>query len=141
MTSAATAAVTQPPLTASTHDLPEFHDGSTAFTFELRFSEEPGGEFSATTLRDEALTVSGGTVTNVRQLETGKNHKWEITVQPSGNEEVIVMLPPTIDCAALGAICTGDGRILSVALAILVLGPQNSAATGGSHHQRHSAGR
>ena len=130
VTSAATAAVTQPPLTASTHDLPEFHDGSTAFTFELRFSEEPGGEFSATTLRDEALTVSGGTVTNVRQLETGKNLKWEITVQPSGNEEVIVMLPPTIDCAALGAICTGDGRILSVALAILVLGPQNSAATG-----------
>ena len=130
VTSAATAAVTQPPLTASTHDLPEFHDGSTAFTFELRFSEEPGGEFSATTLRDEALTVSGGTVTNVRQLDTGKNLRWGITVQPSGNEDVFVMLPPAIDCAAQGAICTSDGRILSVALAILVLGPQNSAATG-----------
>ena len=130
VTSAATAVVTQLPLTATTHDAPEFHDGATAFTFELRFSEEPGGGFSATILRDQALTVSGGTITNVRQLETGKNLKWEITVQPSGNEEVIVMLPPTIDCAALGAICTGDGRILSVALAILVLGPQNSAATG-----------
>ena len=130
VTSAATAAVTQLPLTASTHDVPESHDGATAFTFELRFSEEPGGGFSATTLRDQSLTVSGGTITNVRQLETGKNLKWEITVQPSGNEEVTVMLPPTIDCAALGAICTGDGRILSVALAILVLGPQNSAATG-----------
>ena len=130
VTSAATAVVTQLPLTATTHDAPEFHDGATAFTFELRFSEEPGGGFSATILRDQALTVSGGTITNVRQLETGKNLKWEITVQPSGNEEVIVMLPPTIDCAALGAICTDDGRILSVALAILVLGPQNSAATG-----------
>ena len=43
VTSAATAAVTQPPLTASTHDVPESHDGATAFTFELRFSEEPGG--------------------------------------------------------------------------------------------------
>ena len=118
------------PLTAAIHDAPEFHDGATEFTFELRFSEEPGGGFSATTLRDQALMVSGGTITNVRQLETGENLKWEITAQPSGNEEVIVMLLPTIDCAAQGAICTGDGRILSVALAILVLGPQNSSATG-----------
>ena len=130
VTSAATAAVTQPPLTASTHDVPESHDGATAFTFELRFSEEPGGGFSATTLRDQALTVSGGTITNVRQLETGKNLKWEITLQPSGNEEVTVILPPTIDCADQGAICAGDGRALSVGQAILVLGPLNSAASG-----------
>ena len=130
VTSAATAVVTQPPLTASTHDVPESHDGATAFTFELRFSEEPGGGFSATTLRDQALTVSGGTITNVRQLETGKNLKWEITLQPSGNEEVTVILLPAIDCADQGAICTGDGRGLSVGQAILVLGPQNSAASG-----------
>ena len=130
VTSAATAVVTQPPLTASTHDVPESHDGATAFTFELRFSEEPGGGFSATTLRDQALTVSGGTITNVRQLETGKNLKWEITLQPSGNEEVTVILLPTIDCADHGAICTGDGRGLSVGQAILVLGPPNSAASG-----------
>ena len=130
VTSAATAVVTQPPLTASTHDVPESHDGATAFTFELRFSEEPGGGFSATTLRDRALTVSGGTITNVRQLETGKKLKWEITLQPSGNEEVTVILLPTIDCADQGAICTGDGRGLSVGQAILVLGPQNSAASG-----------
>ena len=130
VTSAATAVVTQSPLTASTHDVPESHDGATAFTFELRFSEEPGGGFSATTLRDQALTVSGGTITNVRQLETGKNLKWEITLQPSGNEEVTVILLPTIDCADQGAICTGDGRGLSVGQAILVLGPQNSAASG-----------
>ena len=130
VTSAATAVVTQPPLTASTHDVPESHDGATAFTFELRFSEEPGGGFSATTLRDQALTVSGGTITNVRQLQTGKKLKWEITLQPSGNEEVTVILLPTIDCAAQGAICTGDGRGLSVGQAILVLGPPNSAASG-----------
>ena len=130
VTSAATAAVPLPPLTASTHDVPESHDGATAFTFELRFSEAPGGGFSATTLRDQALTVSGGTITNVRQLETGKNLKWEITLQPSGNEEVTVILPPTIDCADQGAICAGDGRVLSVGQAILVLGPPNSAASG-----------
>ena len=130
VTSAATATVTQSPLTASSHDVPESHDGATAFTFELRFSEEPGGGFSATTLRNQALTVSGGAITNVRQLETGKNLKWEITLQPSGNEEVTVILLPTIDCADHGAICTGDGRGLSVGQAILVQGPPNSAASG-----------
>ena len=130
VTSAATATVTQSPLTASSHDVPESHDGATAFTFELRFSEEPGGGFSATTLRNQALTVSGGAITNVRQLETGKNLKWEITVLPSGNEEVTVILLPTIDCADHGAICTGDGRGLSVGQAILVQGPPNSAASG-----------
>ena len=122
--------VTTLPLTATTHDVTVFHDGATAFTFELRFSEAPGGGFSATTLRDQALTVSGGSIDSVRQLETGKNLRWEITVQPSGNEDVIVSLLPTIDCADQGAICTGDGRTLSVALATFVLGPQNSAATG-----------
>ena len=76
-----------------------------------------------------------GPSTDVRassQLETGKNLRWEITVQPSGNEEVIVTLPPTIDCAAQGAICTGDGRMLSVALAILVPGPQNAPTITGT---------
>ena len=79
-----------------------------------------------------SLAVIGGTVTDVSQLETGKNLRWEITVQPSGNEEVIVTLPPTIDCATQGAICTGDGRMLSVALAILVPGPQNAPTITGT---------
>ena len=65
-----------------------------------------------------------------RRLEAGKNVRWEITVQPSGNADVSVSLPVTTDCAAQGAICTGDGRTLSVAPAILVPGPQNSAANG-----------
>ena len=51
MTSAAKAAVTLPPLTASAHDVPESHDGSAAFTFELRFSEPPKDGFSYTSLR------------------------------------------------------------------------------------------
>ena len=134
-TSGGTAPVAAAPVslfTASTHDTPESHDGSAAFTFELRFSEAPADGVTDSTLEDHALAVIGGTVTDVRQLETGKNLRWEITVQPSGNEEVIVTLPPTIDCAAQGAICTGDGRMLSVALAILVPGPQNAPTITGT---------
>ena len=123
LTSAAKAAVTMPPLTASAHDVPESHDGSAAFTFELRFSETPKDGFSYRTLRDHVFTVTGGTVTKARRLETGKNVRWEITVQPSGNADVTVALPVTTDCSGQGAICAGDGRKLSSALEITVSGP------------------
>ena len=122
VTSAATAAVTQPPLTATTHDLPESHDGATAFTFELRFSENIEG-LSYKTLQEHALTVTGGTLPKVRRLEPGKNVGWEITVQPSSNTDVTLALPITTSCAADGAICTGDGRKLSNRLQLTVSGP------------------
>ena len=41
LTSVATTAVAGPPLTATVHGQPSSHDGSDAFTFELRFSETP----------------------------------------------------------------------------------------------------
>ena len=136
VTSAATAAVQQP-LTADIHDAPESHDGSASFTFELRFSETPKEDFSYVTLRDHAFAVTGGTVANVRRLEPGKNVRWEITVQPSGDADVTLSLPVTTDCASLGAICTGDGRMLSAEVEVTVSGPgsqpssqENSAATG-----------
>ena len=136
VTSAATAAVQQP-LTADMHDAPESHDGSASFTFELRFSETPKEDFSYKTLRDHAYAVTGGTVANVRRLEPGKNVRWEITVQPSGDANVTLSLPLTTDCASQGAICTGDGRMLSAEVEVTVSGPgsqqssqENSAATG-----------
>ena len=129
LTSAATAAVKQP-LTASVDDAPESHDGQSAFTFELEFSEEPKTGFSYVTLRDHAFTVTGGTVTNTRRLEPGKNDLWEITVQPDGNADVTVSLPATTDCDAQGAVCTSDGRMLSTGVVLVTPGPPNSAATG-----------
>ena len=111
------------PLTASVHGVPAAHDGSTTFTFELRFSEEPAAGFSYKTLRDHALTVAGGDVVKARRLEKGKNVRWEISVTADGNGTVTVMLPVTTDCTAEGAICTDDGRMLSNRLEITVPGP------------------
>ena len=122
LSSAATAAVTQS-LTASVHNTPASHDGSATFTFELRLSETPKEDFSYATLRDHAFTVTGGTVTNARRLEPGKNVRWEIAVQPSGNADVILSLPVTTDCEAQGAVCTGDGRMLSQRVELTVSGP------------------
>ena len=122
VSSAATAAVARPPLTATVHNKPSSHDGSAAFTFELRLSENIES-FSYTTLQDHALTVTGGTGLKVRRLEAGKNVRWEITVTPSSNADVTIVLPITTDCSVQGAICTSDGRKLSNRLAVTVSGP------------------
>ena len=141
LTSAATDAVTSPPtsLTASIHDAPEQHDGGNSFTFELRFSETPVSDFGYKTLRDHSFTVTGGTVTKAQRLDPPGNVRWEITVQPSSDADVTIVLPVTTDCAATGAVCTDDGRMLSAEVALIVQGPeeedvqtppQNNPATG-----------
>ncbi|MDE2883672.1 MAG: fibronectin type III domain-containing protein, partial [Chloroflexota bacterium] len=124
-----------PPLTASSSQVPASHDGSAEFTFELHFSEEP--ELSYVTLRDHAFAVTGGSVLNARRLNPPSDLGWEITVRPSGDGSVTLTLPATTDCAAAGAICTGDGKMLSAQLQVSVPGPdspqesqQNSPATG-----------
>ena len=110
-------------LTASASSIPNSHDGSTKFTFELRLSEEPKDDFSYTTMKDHAFTVSGGTVTKASRLAPPSNIGWEITVTPDGDGTVTVVLPVTTDCAADGANCTQDGSMLSTRVEITVPGP------------------
>ena len=126
LTSAATGAVAPSPLTVSlTADAPASHDGSTAFTFEIRFSEEPDPDFSYKTLRDHAFTVTGGSVKTAQRLQKDpiSNIGWRITVEPGGNGDVTIVLPVTTDCDADGAVCTEDGRKLSNLLNFTVSGP------------------
>ena len=113
LTSLATAAVAAapPPLTARLEGKPSSHDGQTAFTFELHFSEEFG--ISYLTLRDQAFSVTNGTVTKAKRLTQGSNLGWRITVTPVSGAGVTVVLPETTDCNASGAVCTGNGRMLS----------------------------
>ena len=137
LTSVATEAVELPPLTASVQNMPSSHNGQDAFTFELRFSEAPEPDFSYTTVRDHAFTVTGGSVTYVRRLEWGKNVRWEITVTPGYGAAIAIALNATTDCSAQGAICTEEGRKLSGGLRFAVPGPltpvndtPNTPATG-----------
>ena len=133
VTSSATAAVTQPPMTATIHDEPLSHDGIAAFTFELRFSETPASGFSYATVRDHAFTVTGGSVENVRRLEPGKNVKWEITVTPDSDADVTVTLNATTDCTAQGAICTADGGKLSSRVELTIALPPPPPLTASIH--------
>ena len=115
------------PLTASAHDVPASHDGSAGFEFELHFSPEPS--ISYRTLRDHALTVTGGELTKTQRKDTGSNLKWIIGVKPSGNGDVTVTLPATTDCDDESAICTSDGEMLSNTVEVTVPGPDSQAGT------------
>ena len=109
------------PLTASLENVATSHDGESAFTFELRFSEE--FPLSYKTLRDHAFKVTGGAVRKAQRLEQGSDIGWRITVQPNGNGQVVIVLPETTDCDIQEAICTRDGRKLSHSLELTVGGP------------------
>ena len=126
LTSTATAAVTAAPspLTVSVESAPTSHNGSDSFRIRVAFSETPESGFSYTTMRDDAFTVTGGDVTGARRLVSGKNLRWEVTVQPSGNADVTVELPVTTDCTAQGAICTDNDEKLSNSLNLTVSGPE-----------------
>ena len=125
LTSEATAAVAAAPapLTVSlTVAAPTTHDGSSSFTFEIRFSEEPESDFSYKTLRNHAFTVTGGTVRNAERMDRPSNIRWLITVEPDSNGDVTIVLPITEDCGAQGAICTDDDTKLSNRLEFTVSG-------------------
>ena len=107
-------------LTASFEDVPSEHDGSTVFTFRLRFSEDPAVSYRV--LRDEAFSVSGGTVKKARRVD-GRNDLREIHVQPETTGEIRISLPATTDCDAVDAICTEDGRPLSHSLSETIASP------------------
>ena len=126
LTSAVTVAVAAAPspLTVSVESAPTSHDGSDSFRIRIAFSEAPKSGFSYTTMRDHAFTVTGGSVTGARRLVSGKNLRWEITVQPSGNADVTVVLPATTNCAAQGAICADVDKKLSSPLTLTVNAPE-----------------
>ena len=116
------------PFTAQFAGMPAKHDGEAAFTFELRFSKQI--EISYKTLRDTAFEVTGGSVRNARRLEPPSNLRWEITVQPSSDADVVLALPVAADCAAEGAVCTPDGKALSKRVTGRVKGPAEVESAG-----------
>ena len=97
-----------PPLTASFVGLPEAHDGESAFTFRVAFSENIG--ISYRSLREDAFAVSGGRVTRGERVDDRRD-LFEMTVEPDGGGEVTVTLPAGRECGVSGAICTkGENR-------------------------------
>ena len=121
------------PLTASFEGLPSSHDGG-SFSFRIAFSEEIDADADA--MRDHALEVSGGGVSEAGRVN-GADDLWRFTVAPSGAGDVEIRLPGGRDCADAGAICTSDGRQLSAGLAGTVEGPPPLTAAFSSLPEEH----
>ena len=112
--------------TAAFSGLPQAHDGETAFSLSLAFSEEVAAD--AATLQGGngepgALTVAGGTVERLVQVEPGSSRHWTLRIEPDGEDTVTVTLAAIADCAAGNAVCTGDGRALAGGVSGAVPGP------------------
>ena len=96
-------AAVQNALTASFEDLPEAHDGDSAFRFRVAFSEPIAISFRS--LREDAFAVTGGRVTRGTRVDRRKD-LFEITVEPDGVGDVAMSLPAGRECSVSGAICT-----------------------------------
>ena len=115
-----TATVSGPTLTASFQGLPSQHDGETAFSFRIAFSEEIAtGEEE---FRDHSVEVWGGRVTRAEPVDQRRD-LWEVEVEPASDDLVMVSLRPSLSCDETGAVCTAGGRRLSVSPATMVAGP------------------
>ena len=108
------------PLTAMLEDFPANHDGSGAFTFRIAFSADV--TISPQDMKDHALTVAGGTVTNATRVD-GRSDLWELTVTPAGTGAVSILVPQDRACTETGALCTAEGAMLSPGLGHSVPGP------------------
>ena len=108
--------VSAEPLTAEFTNLPTTHDGG-AFDFQLELSEAV-----STTAAQMlgAVSATNGSVTKA-SLADGSDTVWDLEVTPSGTETVTVSVSPSTSCTDAAAICTSDGRTLSLGLASMVL--------------------
>ena len=121
LTSAATGAVAPPLLTVMLESPAASHDGSSLFTFQIRFSEQ--FLLSFRTLKFHAFDVTAAEIRKAKRVVQGDNTHWTLTVEPQSTGDVRIVLPVTTDCEAQGAICADDGRKLSNRLDFSVSGP------------------
>ena len=125
------------PFTASFMGLPESHNGSGAFTFELRFSEAPEG-LSHSTVAGGLLAVTGATVDKARRLTAGSNLAWEVTMTPSQSGDIAIRLPARA-CTETNAVCAG-GRALDEAVSATVRGAPFTASFEGLPESHNGSG-
>ena len=100
----------QAPLTGQVQDAPTSHDGSTAFSFRILFSEDV--DIGPDELRDDVIKVSHATVSAAARVD-GRSDLWELTLTPKATQAISIQLRGQLECTQDGAICTADGKKLA----------------------------
>ena len=113
-------------LTAAFENVPDSHDGATAFDVRLRFSEEVNLSYRA--FAAGLLDVTGATVGTARRLAPPSNVGWAFPVTPAGDADVVLTLPAGRACDRMTGPCTDDGRRLARTASVTVAGPVRTAA-------------
>ena len=115
-------------LTATFENVPAEHDGETSFSFNVAFTTEVAIGYAS--MRDDAFTVTEGDVTQARRID-GRSDRWEITVEPDGNEDIAITLAANRACTTTGAICSkGDDPVqMSNSPSATVAGPTGTVVT------------
>ena len=114
-------------LTASFENVPDAHDGASAFALDLVFSEAvfDGTEpFDKNQRIRSKVSVTGGTLRSGRRADPAQYDRWVLRVGPSGAGEVTVTLAADGAACNAGGICTPDGVQLSGVARATVAGPQ-----------------
>ena len=92
-------------LTASFENVPQDHDGTNTFTFNVHFTNDIS--IAPAAMRDHAFTVTNGDVTAASRVN-GRDDRWLITVDPDGDDTVTITLPGNRACGSQGAICSDE---------------------------------
>ena len=87
------------------------HNGKDAFIVKVVFSEEVNT--TADQLLNHAFTVENATLAEVIQASESSKRGWNITIKPTGPDDIKVTLLPATDCETDGQICTPDGELLT----------------------------
>ena len=106
----------QDDFTARFENMPQHHDGASAFIFELHLSENP--QLSYRTVQGGLLEVSGADITKASRLDRSNNMGWTVTAVPTGSGDIAISLPVRA-CDAANAVCV-DGRPLAQGLSATV---------------------
>ena len=122
------------PLTAEFAEVPAEHTGEN-FTFVLNFSEEPDISYKVligSNTNPSPISVTNGRIASVSRRVSGENRSWNISIRPSGDDDVTIALAATTNCEAQNAICTEDDRKLSNSPETTVPGPASSSESSSS---------
>ena len=107
-----------PTFTAWFDEIPERHNGVTAFTVRIHFS----ADISTVRTLERGVQLSGGTRGNVTRVND-RSDLWNYPVTPTGNGDVVITLPIPSGCNTDADLCSSSNVPLATALVGWIAGP------------------
>ena len=108
-----------PTFTAWFDEIPERHNGVTAFTVRIHFSAEISTVRTLEQGVQLSVDLTGNTVTRV----DGRSDLWDYTATPKSNDDVVITLPSPSGCNTDADICSSSNVPLTTALVGRIAGP------------------